>query len=208
MLPPITIEKADHHRAQNGPVGVSITTGTRYFAAVLLQEVYEAKRYMAWYWGGALAIAGFSAIVHLATGLDGQTTGITGFAVAAMWMILVGKHVFPFNSWKRELMGQAIEIAAIRWLYERPDMESEYRLQARSMIRSDGVYAGLGYWPDMRVDPMQYTNDDAIAGTPNDAIEKMVALLKDKQPEAADYVWANMALLKKWRPLGDESKGY
>jgi hypothetical protein len=106
-------------------------------------------------------------------------------------------------------MGQAIEIAAIRWLYERPDMESEYRLQARSMIRSDSSYSALGLWKDIpRIDPFVYTNDDALAGTPNEAIEKMVASLKSLQPEAADYVWANMSRLRAWRPLGEESKGY
>jgi len=161
----INIVTSDRDFAQNGPTGIVIHTGTRYFAAVLLQEYYEFWRYAFWFWavpvvlGAALGFA-FGPLYVLA---------------AVPFMLLVGRKIIPFNLHERELTGQAIEIAAIKDFYGRQDMTDEYRLQARSMVRSDSSYKEKGYWPDIpAIDPVVYTNAMAVAGISEPSIDAMI----------------------------------
>lgn len=203
----IKIINKDRHFAQNGPTGIRIHTGTRYFAAVLLQEWYEFTRYAFWFWGVPVALWS-SAWAGYALGLDDALCGALA-ASGTLFMLAVTLRLVPFNLEDRELTGQAIEIAAIRLLYKRADMESEYRMQARSMIRSDSPYVSKGYWSDVEpINPTLYTNEDARMGTHHPSIEKMVSRLKARQPFAERYVRANMDKLEKWRPLGAEGLGY
>ena len=195
MFPPIKIVKADHHEAHNGPVGVWITTGTRYFAAVLLQEIYEARRFMAWFWLPTLAFAIAAAV-----------TGIYWIGAAVpVWMLAVGKSLLPTKGMlgQRELMGQAIEIAVIEMLYKRENMNMEYLLQARSMVREDSSYAKKGLWPDIPKIPVSVNFD---SGHPS--IMTMARRLHAAQPKARAYVLDHIEQLRKWRPMGAESKGY
>ena len=173
MFPPIKIVKASHHEAHNGPLGVRITTGTRYFASVLLQEVYEGRRFMAWFWLPTLAFV-IAAVI----------TGIYWIGAAVpVWMLAIGKSLLPTRGMlgKRELMGQAIEIAAIDILYGRKNMEMEYLLQARSMVRDDSGYAKKGLWPDIPKIPVSVNFD---SGHPS--IEEMARRLKAAQPKARE----------------------
>ena len=203
----IKIIKNDRHFAQNGPTGIRVHTGTRYFAAVLLQEWYEFTRYAFWFWAipvtfWAAAWAGY------ALGLDDALCGALA-AAGTLFMLAVTLRLVPFNLADRELTGQAIEIAAIKLFYKRSDMESEYRMQARSMIRSDSSYVSKGHWSDVEpVNPTLYTNEDARMGTHHPSIEKMVSRLKARQPFAERYVRANMDKLEKWGPLGAGGLGY
>lgn len=195
----IKIVDLDRHFAQNGPTGITITTGTRYFAATLLQEYYEFWKYAFWFYAVPVLVGAAAAFAF------GPMFALAGLAV----MLLVAMRVIPFNLDERELTGQAIEIAAIANFYGRPDMESEYRLQARSMVRSDSSYKQKGYWPKIRpIDPEAYTNAMALAYEPNASIDAMVKLLKTKKPFAESYVEKHRAKLEKWRPWGDEDHGY
>ena len=195
----IKIVKSERDFAQNGATGIVIHTGTRYFAAVLLQEYYEFWRYAFWFW---LVPIIFGAGLGLMFGWP--------YALSALpVMMLVGLKVLPFNLHERELTGQAIEIAAIKKFYKRLNMSSEYRLQARSMIRNDSSYKQKGYWPDIpAIDPAAYTNDMAIAGVAEPSIDAMISKLKAKAPFAERYVEKHRAKLEKWQPMGEESKGY
>lgn len=206
IFPPIKIVTEARHSAQNSLTGVRITTGTRYFAAVLAQEVYEARRFMAWGWLPFLMLGALAGLLPLEIG---PRIGV--FASALVWLMLAGKQVVPFRSSreKREVMGQAIELAAIRLIYERPNMESEYRLQARSMVRSDSPYKAKGFWPDIpALDPTVYTNTEALALMDHPSVTAMIALLKEQQADAEAYVRARAKTLIKWRALGEESLGY
>lgn len=192
----IKIIESDGEKAQNGPTGITIETGTRYFAAVLLQEYYEFWRYAFWFWvaPAIIAVAGLLIYPPLA-------------ALSLLLMVLVGSKTIKFED--RETMGQAIEIAAIKLFYGRLNMDSEYRLQARSMIRNDSSYKAKGYWKDIpSIDPLAYTNEMAIAGASEPNIDKMISKLKAKAPAAERYVKKHWDKLRGWRILGDESKGY
>lgn len=195
----IRIVRSDRDFAQNGATGIVIHTGTRYFAAVLLQEYFEFWRYAFWFWVMPMVVgaaAGFS-------------FGLPFALVALPLMMLVGLKVLPFNLHDRELTGQAIEIAAIALFYARENMDSEYRLQARSLVRRDSPYKAKGYWPDITaIDPAIYTNAMAIDGVPNPSVDAMIDRLKDKAAFAERYVQKHRAKLVKWKPLGEESKGY
>ena len=195
----IKIIKSDRDFAQNGATGIVIHTGTRYFAAVLLQEYYEFWRYAFWFWL-------VPPVVGVAAGYTlGWPYALIGLAV----MMLVGLKVLPFNLHERELTGQAIEIAAIAKFYGRKNMDSEYRLQARSLVRNDSPYKKKGYWPDIpAIDPASYTNNMAIAGVANTSVDAMITRLKTKEPFATRYVKKHYVKLEKWRPMGEESKGY
>lgn len=206
IFPPIKIVNETRHSAQNSLTGVRITTGTRYFAAVLAQEVYEARRFMAWGWLPFFALAALAWLLPIEIG---QRIGV--LATAMVWLLLVGKQVLPirYAQERRELMGQAIEIAAIKLIYERPDMESEYFLQARSMVRNDSPYKQRGFWPDIpAIDPAGYTNTEALALVNEPSIAAMVALLKEQQSKAEAYVTARSAKIAGWRGLGAEDLGY
>lgn len=199
----IKIIKSDKHFAQNGPTGIRIHTGTRYFAAVLLQEWFEFIRYAFWFWGVPVAIFAVSGGLYA----YGIKLALWGVLAGVAFMVLVGSKTIKFAD--RELNGQAIEIAAIKLFYERKDMESEYRLQARSMVRSDSPYMRKGYWPDIEpVDPNIYANTDAINGTYHPSIERMVSWLKAREPFAERYVKKHRTKLEKWKPLGPEGLGY
>lgn len=203
----IKIVENDRHFAQNGPTGITINTGTRYFAAVLLQEWYEFVRYAAWFWGLPAIFFAAAGGTYFAGLGNNVAAGLIGAGLT--FMILVSVRLLPLNVADRELNGQAIEIAAIRLFYKRPNMDSEYRLQARSMIRSDSPYVLKGYWPDVEpIDPNLYTNADAMTGTYHPSIERMVHRLKAREPFAKRYVLANWDKLKKWAPLGPEGLGY
>lgn len=195
----IKIVQSERDFAQNGPAGIVIHTGTRYFAAVLLQEYYEFWRYAFWFWA-------VPAIVGIALGwLFGWPYALIALPI----MMLVGMKVLPFNLHERELTGQAIEIAAIELFYGRKDMVGEYHLQARSLIRSDSPYKAKGYWPDIpAIDPSAYTNAMALAGTPHPSIDAMIAKLQSKAALADSYVKKHSAKLEKWRPLGAGDCGY
>ncbi len=206
IYPPIRIENSTAHLAQNSPSGVHITTGCRYFAAVLAQEVYEGRRFMAWAWLPFFALCAAAGALPIEVS---QRIGI--IVLATIWLILVARQAIPFRGMRqrRELMGQAIEIAAIKLIYARPDMETEYYLQARSIIRDDSSYKAMGFWPDIdSISPVGYTNDDALALVPDASILKMVALLKSVAPRAEAYVNANKDKIMSWVSLGDGSKGY
>lgn len=203
----LKIIKNDRHFAQNGPTGIKIHTGTRYFAAVLLQECYEFIRLAFWFWGVPVALWA-AALVGYALGLDNALCGALAAAGVA-FMMAVTLRLIPLNLDDRELNGQAIEIAAIKLFYGRKDMASEYRMQARSMIRSDSPYIAKGYWPDIDpIDPNLYTNEDARMGTYHPSIERMVSRLKLRQPFAERYVKAHWKHLVKWQPLGEGDRGY
>jgi hypothetical protein len=203
----IKIIKNDRHFAQNGPTGIKIHTGTRYFAAVLLQEWYEFTKYLFWFWGVPVALWA-AAWGGYALGLDDALCGALA-AAGTLFMLAVTLRLIPFNLDDRELTGQAIEIAAIKLFYKRPDMESEYRIQARSMIRSDSPYVAKGYWSDVQpIDPNLYTNEDARLGTYHPSIASMVSRLKARQPFAERYVRKHRAKLQKWMPLGADGQGY
>ena len=192
----IKIVNSERDFAQNGPTGITINTGTRYFAAVLLQEYYEFWRYAFWFWvaPAAIAVAGYFIYPLLSL-------------ASLILMVLVGSKTIKFED--REAMGQAIEIAAIKVFYGRLNMDSEYRLQARSLIRKDSPYKAKGYWSDIpAIDPAAYTNDMAIAGVSEPSIDKMISKLKAKAPAAERYVKKHYVKLEKWRPMGEESKGY
>lgn len=192
----IKIVNNERDFAQNGPTGITINTGTRYFAAVLLQEYYEFWRYAFWFWvaPAAIAVAGYFIYPLLSL-------------ASLILMVLVGSKTIKFED--REAMGQAIEIAAIKVFYGRLNMDSEYRLQARSLIRKDSPYKAKGYWSDIpAIDPSAYTNDMAIAGVSEPSIDKMISKLKAKAPAAERYVKKHWDKLRSWRTLGAESKGY
>lgn len=195
----IRIINSDRDFAQNGPAGIVIHTGTRYFAAVLLQEYYEFWRYAFWFWL-------VPPVVGVAAGyILGLPFALIGLAI----MMLVGLKVLPFNLHERELTGQAIEIAAIKLFYKRADMQGEYRLQARSLIRFDSPYKAKGYWPDIpAIDPVSYTNDMAIAGVSELSIDAMLVRLGEKTSFAEKYVKRHWSKLEKWRYFGEEDKGY
>lgn len=203
-FPPIKIvQNPNRENAHNGPLGVTIDTGTRYFAAVLLQEVYEGARQMLWMW------LPFFAVIAAAF-LLGQPM----YSIAAIgWLALVAFEAIPLKMFreKRELRGQAIEIAAIRLFYKRENMETEYYLQARSIIRQDSSYVKKGFFKKIgTVDPSAYRAGDAAKMKPHPAVESMIELLKSVAPESERYVLkkSNWKKLEKWRPLGAESKGY
>ena len=203
----IKIIDKDRHFAQNSPTGIRINTGTRYFAAVLLQEWYEFTRHLFWFWCVPVAFWA-SAWAGYALGLDDALCGALA-ASGTLFMLAVALGLIPLNLDERELNGQAIEIAAIKLFYKRPDMESEYRMQARSMIRSDSPYVAKGCWSDVEpVDPNLYTNEDARLGTYHPSIARMVSRLKARQPFAERYVRKHRDKLEKWRPLGAEGQGY
>jgi hypothetical protein len=195
----IKIINNEKHFAQNKPTGIVIHTGTRYFAATLLQEYYEFWRYAFWFWVVPV-------IISVAAGaVLGLPYALIGTAV----MALVAFGFLPFNLHERELTGQAIEIAAIEKFYGRKDMESEYRLQARSMIRKDHSYKLRGFWPDIpAINPDEYTNEMAFAGKPHPSIDAMIVLLKSKSAFAEGYVQKHQAKLIKWKPLGAGDCGY
>lgn len=195
----INIVNSERDFAQNGATGIVIHTGTRYFAAVLLQEYYEFWRYAFWFW-----------LVPPVVGVAaGYILGLPFALIGLVIMMLVGLKVLPFNLHERELTGQAIEIAAIKLFYKRADMQGEYRLQARSLIRSDSPYKAKGYWPDIpAIDPVSYTNDMAIAGVSEPSIDAMLVRLGEKAPEAEKYVKRHWSKLEKWRYFGEEDKGY
>lgn len=203
-FPPIKIvQNPNRENAHNGPLGVTIDTGTRYFAAVLLQEVYEGLRGMLWMW-----------LPFFATIAAAFLLGQPMYSVAAIgWLMLVAFEAIPLRMFreKRELMGQAIEIAAIKLFYKRKNMDTEYKLQARSIIRRDSPYVKLGFFKSIgTVDPTTYTTFDAVALRPEPAVDAMIELLKSVAPEAERYVLkkSNWKKLEKWRPLGAKSKGY
>jgi hypothetical protein len=201
------IIRNDRHFAQNGPTGIRIHTGTRYFAAVLLQEWYEFTRYAFWFWGVPVALWA-AAWGGYALGLDDALCGVLAAAGVA-FMFAVSVRVLPLNLDDRELTGQAIEIAAVKLFYKRENMDSEYRIQARSMIRSDSPYVAKGYWSDVEpIDPNLYTNEDARMGTYHPSIEAMVVKLKSRQSFAERYVKAHRTKLAKWKPLGEGDRGY
>lgn len=195
----INIVNSERDFAQNGATGIVIHTGTRYFAAVLLQEYYEFWRYAFWFWL-------VPPVVGVAAGyIFGWPYALIGLAI----MMLVGLKILPFNLHERELTGQAIEIAAIKLFYKRSDMAVEYRLQARSLIRSDSPYKAKGYWPDIpAIDPVSYTNDMAISGVSDPSIDAMLIRLGEKAPKAEKYVQRHWSKLEKWRYFGEEDKGY
>lgn len=203
-FPPIKIvQNPNRENAHNGPTGVTIDTGVRYFAAVLLQEVFEGARQMAWMWLPFFAIiaGAFIAGQHI-------------YSIAAIvWIMLVAFEAIPLRMFqeKRELMGQAIEIAAIKLFYKRENMETEYYLQARSIIRQDSSYVQKGFFKKIgTVNPSEYRSFEAVDLKPHPSVESMVELLKSVAPEAEKYVLKkrNWKKLEKWRPLGAESKGY
>jgi len=195
----IRIINSERDFAQNGPTGIVIHTGTRYFAAVLLQEYYEFWRYIFWFWAVPVALGAGLALAF----------GPPYALIAVAFMLLVGIKVLPFNLHERELTGQAIEIAAIKDFYGRRDMVSEYQLQARSMVRSDSSYKEKGYWPDIpSIDPAAYTNTMALAGVSNPSIDAMITKLQSKAKFAEGYVKKHNANLAKWRPLGAGDCGY
>lgn len=203
-FPPIKIvQNPNRENAHNGPTGVTIDTGTRYFAAVLLQEVFEGARQMAWMWLPFFTIiaGAFIAGQHI-------------YSVAAIvWIMLVAFEAIPLRMFqeKRELMGQAIEIAAIKLFYKRENMETEYYLQARSIIRQDSSYVKKGFFKKIgTVNPSEYRSFEAVDLKPHPAIEAMIIELMSVAPEAEKYVLKkrNWKKLEKWRPLGAESKGY
>lgn len=203
----IKIIANNRHFAQNGPTGIRIHSGTRYFAAVLLQEWYEFTRYLFWFWGVPVALWAM-AWCGYALGLDDALCGLVA-ASGVLFMLAVSVRLIPLNLDERELNGQAIEIAAIKLFYKRSDMEGEYRMQARSMIRADSPYVAKGYWRDVEpVDPAAYTNEDAIVGKYHPSIERMVLRLKARQPFAERYVKKHWAKLEKWKPLGADGLGY
>lgn len=195
----IKIVKSQRDFAQNGATGITIHTGTRYFAAVLLQEYYEFWRYAFWFW----------LVPPVLGAVAGLTLGLPFALIGLAFMMLVGRKVLPFNLHDRELMGQAIEIAAIKLFYGRSDMAGEYRLQARSLIRSDSPYKAKGYWPDIpAIDPMLYTNEMAIAGVSDPSMDAMLVRLGEKSHAAEKYVRKHWSKLEKWRPMGEEDRGY
>lgn len=195
----IKIVNDKNHFAINNPRGIVIHTGTRYFAAVLLQEYYEFWKYAFWFWLVPTIIAA----------LAGLTLGFPYALIGLSTMLLVSLRVLPFNLHERELTGQAIEIAAIANFYGRQNMDSEYRMQARSMIRKDSPYKLRGYWPDIpAIDPNEYTKEMAIAGESHPSIDKMIERLKKKAQISEAYVQKHWAKLVKWRKMGDESQGY
>jgi len=203
----IKIVENDRHFAQNGPTGITINTGTRYFAAVLLQEWYEFVRYAAWFWGLPAIFFAAAGGTYFAGLGNNVAAGLMGAGLT--FMILVSVRLLPFNVEDRELNGQAIEIAAIRLFYKRPNMDSEYRMQARSMIRSDSPYVAKGYWSDVEpINPNLYTNEDARMGVPHPSIDRIISMLKARQPFAERYVKANWDKLEKWKPLGVGSLNY
>lgn len=193
---PIRIHNSPAHKASNGPTGIDISTGTRYFAAVLLQEYYEGTRLMAWTWIPFLILS--AAAIFLEPYVA---------ALAIIWMIITTQELIPTRRMReeRELMGQAIEIAAIFDFYDLPEsgQEFEYRLQARSMVRVNSPYTKKGFWPRIPRIPVTVTVLE-----PNESIDTMVAMLKAKMPEARRYVAKHHKKLAKWRPLGAESLGY
>ena len=203
-FPPIKIiENRKSEQAWNGPTGVKIATGTRYFAAVLAQETYEGARLMAWFWLPAIAIA-----------VAAFAFGHPMYSLAAIaWIALNSFGAIPlkFMRERRETMGQAIEIAAIKLFYKRPPemMEFEYRIQARSIVRRDASYISQkGFYKDIEpIDPTVITNQYLRTDT-HPSIEAMIAKLQAKSPAAEKYVLKHWAKLEKWRPLGEESKGY
>ena len=203
----IKVIDSDRHFAQNGPTGIKISNGTRYFAAVLLQEWYEFTRYAFWFWGVPVALFA-AALSAYALRLDIALCGALA-ALGTVFMLAVALRLIPLDLDERELNGQAIEIAAIKLFYGRKAMESEYRMQARSMIRSDSPYIAKGYWPEVEpIDPNLYTNADAITGVYHPSIDRMVSRLKARQPFAERYVKKHRAKLEKWKPLGPEGLGY
>lgn len=198
-VPVRIVEDRSRHKATNGPLGVSITTGTRYFAATLAQEVYEGQRYMGWYWSGVLLFALLAGFIHPAFGVG-----------ALLWATLVGRHQLPTraNRERRELMGQAIEIAAIRKIYGRPDMLTEYRLQARSIIRVDSSYKQYRMFQGFDLDPNAYTNADIMAGATHPQVEAFILVLLSFDEAATKWVDANADWIIAAMPLGDDSHGY
>ncbi len=203
----IKIVENDRHFAQNGPTGITINTGTRYFAAVLLQEWYEFVRYAAWFWGLPAIFFAAAGGAYFAGFGNNVAGALAGAGISAM--ILVSARLLPFNVADRELNGQAIEIAAIRYFYGRKGMDAEYRLQARSMIRIDSPYVAKGYWPDVEpINPAEYTNEMALAGIPHPSIDKIISMLKAREPFAKRYVLKHWDKLTKWQPLGADSIGY
>lgn len=192
IFPPVRIiEDRARYRAQNGPFGVVMTTGVNDFAAVMMQEIYEARRYMAWYWLPAIALAIVAAFTHPAVG-----------ALAVAWMLLVGRQFIPFAKSldRREMMGQAIELAAIQLFYPLRNMELEYRLQARSLLLSTNSYKRKGMFKDLPA----VDRADLAPGQENDAVREMVRRLKALDREAAEWLYSNRKTFERYFKMENE----
>jgi hypothetical protein len=197
---PIRIKQdRNSHKAQNGPLGVNIATGTRYFAAVLAQEVYEASRYMAWYWLPTILFAVAAFLIDPMIGI-----------AAPIWMLLVGRQWVPTLAKleRRELIGQAIEIACIRDFYGRKNMASEYALQARSIIVSTSSYAKKGMFKTLIIEPDEYTPQDAVNSKFHASIAVMIALLRAVDSEATQWTWKYEKEIRSYMPIGEYDRGY
>jgi hypothetical protein len=184
MFPPVRIiQDRARYLAQNGPFGVRITTGVNDFAAVMMQEIYEARRYMAWYWLPAIVFAVIAALTQTEIAI-----------LCPAWMVAVGRNWLPLGLDRREMMGQAIELAAIRLFYPLRDMDLEYRLQARSLLVTTNSYKRKGMFKELpAIDP-----SEVRPGETNPAIEQMITWLKALDREATEWLYSNRKTFERY----------
>lgn len=129
ILPPIRIKNTTKYIAQNGPLGVKMSTSVRNFTAVLAQEVYEGWRYMFWYWVPFLALLTCAVLFFW----EHQPWAVLP---SMLWIVIAGQAKVPtiWERQRRELMGQAVEIAAIGYLYG-GDVDAEIDRQTPGILR-------------------------------------------------------------------------
>jgi hypothetical protein len=190
IFPPVrVIQDRSRYLAQNGPFGVRITTGVHDFAAVMMQEIYEGRRYMVWYWLPAIAFAVLAALTRPEIAF-----------LSVVWMLAVGRNWLPIGLDRRELMGQAIELAAIRLFYPPRDMDLEYRLQARSLLVTTNSYKRKGMFKGLpAVDP-----SEVRPGETNASIDRMIEWLKTLDREATAWLYGNRKTFERYYMMENE----
>ncbi len=195
-LIPIKIKKSDEHFAHNNIFGIEITTGCRYFAAILAQEVHQCTRFMLQTWGGLVIALTIAALSY-------ASFPYVALAAAAIYLVMI---LAPFKRiyGQIELEGQAVELAVDELIYGRKNMDDEFWRQARSLVRDDSPYMKEGLFPAEAKIPfggMEY-------GEANPRVEAMLVRLHKAYPGAKRWVEKRRHHIEKWVALGEGDQGY
>lgn len=194
MIPyPVLSPVHDDHVAFNTPLFASVSTGCVYYAAVRAQERYEGVRNAAWYFG-ALAVAG---------GAMGALAGLLpGIGAAALAGIVLGRKPWPCMHVreKRELMGQAIEIAVVEDVYKSSQVEDMLFLNARSIARPSSSYRLKGYFSQLAAiawEPQSLADFRKNGAKPR--IARAMEMLRACRHEARQWVYRHREEITRWR---------
>lgn len=204
LVPTKTVH-AGYHLANNRPFFVKISTGCSYYAAVRAQEVYECIRNTGWFTGGALAAGMIGAGVPLLAGASLVAVGLGSFLSMAATGLVAGRTLYPTRAIRdrRELMGQAIETAAVKLVYNADPRSVELNLfrNAASIARPNSSYQRKGMFAELRGLPWEsmsmyhYRRGDEVPAR----IGLAMQMLRECQQEAEEWVERHRPLLMKWR---------